>query len=696
VYKNDIAQQDTGGYIGNAASSSANNFSDQTDAPGSNPQDLATASFVNAANGDFHLSVVSTSARRNGANLSNDPNYPFNYDIDGQTRPTSAAWDIGADQWLAASATPPLITAFTMPATSTSATVSVTSFTATSTVNPVAAYLITETPSTPSYASQNWAATAPSTYTFNGSGTQPAYAWAMDAYGNISTAATETVTITRFFKPISSSSSLPKAFFSMSGWNSFAASSTWPSIPFGGIRLWDDSDSWAQIETTNGKYNWTGLNEWLAQAQASGTDVLYTFGRTPTWASLRPTEPCSYPSTPGCAAPPSDIAYRDNIWKTFVGALVEHSLASPTAHIKYYELWNEPNCTTGCTWTGTNAQILTMAKDAYSTIKSLDPTAVVLGPSPYGPNAVSWLQEYYAIGGAPYQDAVAFHTYDNTANKINPNAVVPIVSGIRALMNTYDIGNEPLWATEGSWGNFPLTNSQQAAFLGQQYINLWMNNVSRYYWWSWDTPGFNGPLWSSSGGITAAGTAYGLLENWLVGSVSPSSPCYQTVDATWYCSLTLANGDPAMITWNPNATMTRTISPAFTTYRTLNNSMVIPIVGNTVPIGNEPILLVQNDGVAPVITSFTMPGTAKSATVAVTSLTATDSNSPVGYFLITESSSIPSSTNAKWASSAPTSFTFGGGGTRIAYAWAMDPDGDISNSASATVTIKKKGNDHIP
>jgi hypothetical protein len=686
-YKNDIAQSDTQGYVGTGSASSTNNISDHTDAPGSNPEDLATVLFASTSTQDFHLSVLDTKARGNGANLTNDPNYPFTYDIDGQTRPSSGAWDIGAAQWEAASATPPTITAFTMPATSTSLTVPVTSFTATSTVYPIAGYLITQSSSVPSYSSPNWALTAPSAFTFNGSGIQVAYAWTMDVYGNISSAASQTVAITPFFSPVSSSSSFPSTFFGISGWNSFATSSTWPSVPFGAVRLWDDSDEWSQIETASGTYNWTDLNEWLAQAQASGTDVLYTFGRVPTWASSNPSQTCSYNITPGCAAPPSDVDSGDTIWKTFVTALVEHSLASPTAHIKYYEIWNEPNCTTDCTWTGTNAQMVTMARDAYTIIHALDPNALVVGPSPYGPSALSWLQGYYAAGGAPYQDIVAFHTYDNTASQINANAVVPIVNSIQSLMNTYGIGSDPLWTTEGSWGDFPLTNSQQAAFLGQQYLYLWMNHVSRYYWWTWDSPGFDSPLWSSSGGVTAAGTAYGLLDNWLVGSVSPSSPCYQTVDATWYCSLTLADGDPATITWNPNATTTKAVSPAFTTYLTLNNSAVNPIIANTVSVGNGPILLVQNDEVAPIISSFTMPATATSTTVAVTSFSATDSESPVVDYLITESSSTPSSTNPNWSGATPISFTFSGTGTQAAFAWAMDASGNISSAATATVTV---------
>lgn len=381
---------------------------------------------------------------------------------------------------------------------------------------------------------------------------------------------------------------LPRTFFSM-GWDHFIPSGTWPTVPFGGIRLWDSRVSWQEIETANGMYNWTNLDTWLAAAAASDTDILYAFGRTPPWASLRPKEPCGYGV--GCAAPPADVDSGDNIWKAFVTALVEHSVSSSTAHIKYYELWNEPDCTTRCTWTGTDAQLVTMARDAYSIIHSLDPQALVLGPSAHKLNLVSWLQSYYAAGGAPYQDIVSFHAY--VGRSLDP--LPSLVDGTRALMVQYGIGREPLWCTEGSWGpDKGLTSAQQLAYLAQEYILLWSKKVDRYYWYAWDGTLQWGILWNESTGINATGTAYGLLETWLIGSVSSASPCSQMSDATWQCKLSLSNGDPAEIIWNPNTSLEKVVDPAFTTYRTLDNGIVNAIAANSVAVSSEPILLVAN------------------------------------------------------------------------------------------------------
>jgi polysaccharide biosynthesis protein PslG len=407
------------------------------------------------------------------------------------------------------------------------------------------------------------------------------------AYGTMSLSRSQTGAGNSPATPLNSSAPLPRVFFSMD-WNHFITFSTWPSVPIGSIRLWDNYVSWEEIETAPGRYNWTNLDTWLGAAAASDTDVLYAFGRTPPWASLRPRETCGYGV--GCAAPPADVDSGDNVWKGFVTALVQHSLASKTSHIKYYELWNEPDCTKGCTWTGTDAQLVTMARDAYNIIHTLDPKALVLGPSPHGLNVASWLHDYYAAGGVAYQDIVSFHAYAG----LNLNLLPSIVDKIRVVMAQYGISNQPLWATEGNWAVTGLTPAQQVAYLAQQYISLWSKNVARFYWYSWDGGPQWGQLWTASSGTNTAGTAYGLLENWLIGSVRPPSPCRQSADATWYCTLTLSNGDPAEIVWNPDKTIEERIDPPFTTYRTLDNASVSSIVANTVSVGNEPILLVFN------------------------------------------------------------------------------------------------------
>jgi len=108
------------------------------------------------------------------------------------------------------------------------------------------------------------------------------------------------------------------------------------------------------------------------------------------------------------------------------------------------------------------------------------------------------------------------------------------------------------------------------------------------------------------------------------------------------------------------------------------STSVAVLVSNPVP-----------DTTKPVVTAFTMPSTAASLSVDITSLTATDAVGVTGY-LVTETSTIPSAGTAGWTATAPAKFTFSAAGSKTAYAWAKDAAGNVSASRSASVTITVK------
>ena len=93
------------------------------------------------------------------------------------------------------------------------------------------------------------------------------------------------------------------------------------------------------------------------------------------------------------------------------------------------------------------------------------------------------------------------------------------------------------------------------------------------------------------------------------------------------------------------------------------------------------------DTTAPTVTNFTIPSTATSLTVPITTFTASDNVAVTGY-LITESTTPPSSGATGWTGSAPTSYTFASAGVKTLYAWAKDAAGNVSAVfASQTVVI---------
>jgi hypothetical protein len=383
--------------------------------------------------------------------------------------------------------------------------------------------------------------------------------------------------------PPPASSPLPTAFFSQS--LAELTASHFPSVPFGGLRLWDTKTTWALIELSRGTYDWQVLDMWTEWASSNQKDSMYTFGRVPHWAG------------PGQALAPSDIDSGDAQWKEFVTALVQHSLASPEHHISYYEMWNEPDLKSN--WAGTPAQLVTMVSDAYAIIHALDPTAKVVGPSPSTANqfGVHFLPDYYAAGGAPAQDIVGLHAYLYTGSDFftSPANITVAISQLKSLMAKYSIGNKPIWLTEGNWnasGTQTLTDDQEAAYLAQEYMLIWSTDaVSRYYWYAWDNLKV-GQLWDETNGIHPAGTTYGLLATWLIGSTHTANPCNVATDQTWTCSLILSSGYPAQIIWNPNISKTIAVDPAFATYQTLTTSGVQSIVNHQATIGALPVLFI--------------------------------------------------------------------------------------------------------
>ncbi len=100
--KNCLAVDNTTDFSGTPHADSTNNGSEDDTALGSNPQSEGTFGFVDASGDDYHGDGTGD-AIGNGADLSGDSDFAFDGDfdtaIDGGIR---SAWDIGADEFIAA------------------------------------------------------------------------------------------------------------------------------------------------------------------------------------------------------------------------------------------------------------------------------------------------------------------------------------------------------------------------------------------------------------------------------------------------------------------------------------------------------------------------------------------------------------------------------------------------------------------
>ena len=377
--------------------------------------------------------------------------------------------------------------------------------------------------------------------------------------------------------PAPTNSAIPPSFFCMTVQKA-TTTTPWPDVPFAGIRTWDSFKvAWSFLNPAPGVYKWDRLDAVLDLAQRHKVDVLYTFGRTPQWASSSPNQRCGY--DPGACMPPS----RMENWDNFVRAIATHA----RGRIKYWEIWNEPNQSEY--WSGDVRSLVTMAGHAYAIIKSIDPAAQILTPSAVGGvrDTPAWMDSYFAAGGGPFTDIVAFHGYGKTPAV--PEYVVGLLDAVETVLTKFGQSDKPLWDTEASWG--PVTHlpdlEDQIGFVARHYILQWSKGVQRYYWYAWDDDKY-GTMWDASGGERKPAIAYREVYHWLVGATL-EGPCEMASDSTWSCTLSRPGGYEAMVVWSPGGLKTLTPLGRFVQYRTLEGEVLA--VRGSVVVGKQPVLL---------------------------------------------------------------------------------------------------------
>ena len=356
-----------------------------------------------------------------------------------------------------------------------------------------------------------------------------------------------------------------------------------PSMQFGTTRSWDASNlDWSDANPSAGSYNFTYIDTFIAFNQARGSDIIYTFGRTPLWASSQPTAPGAY--GPGECAPPADMS----AWDDYVTAIATHA----AGRIKYWEIWNEPQDVNY--YCGDMPTMVMMAQDASRIIKGIDPTALILSPGVTGGPGPAWLSTFLSAGATASVDVIAFHGYWSATAE----DVVNVISSYQTIMVANGVATWPIWDTESSWAGFgnlgTPTSSQQVGFIAKYYLLHWSQGVSRFVWYAYDGGPTWGGLWTAAGGESPAAMAYAQAYRWMVGA-SLATPCSKDVTTgIWTCTLSRAGGYTAEAVWIPDPTdevaLAFPVPAQYTVYRNLAGN-VYTISNHSVLIGDQPILL---------------------------------------------------------------------------------------------------------
>jgi WD40 repeat protein len=249
----------------------------------------------------------------------------------------------------------------------------------------------------------------------------------------------------------------------------------------GGTSLRDDV-TWAYVEPTRGKFDWSMPDEIVAEAAAHHLHALLIVDTSPLWASggsrsnkdwfwLPPRSPAAY----GAFAAAVAARYGPG------GAFWKENPKLPRYLPAGIELWNEENLSPSWGGLPPNPKLYAaMVKAAYPLIKRADPSMTVVtgglapaggydnvtcgaslgsGHDAYGWNGVNYLQALYTDGIKGHFDAVGWHPYSwyrgataadmlayDPCSAWSQMASTPV--SVRSLMTAHGDAAKRVWVTE--------------------------------------------------------------------------------------------------------------------------------------------------------------------------------------------------------------------------------------------------------
>ena len=261
------------------------------------------------------------------------------------------------------------------------------------------------------------------------------------------------------------------------------------------IRWWL---TWDQIQTNPNDFNWTKLDETVAEAEKYGiklyvniTGGAQPFQRTP-WANGEKWDLMG----PGCTAPADMEA-----WKRFLKAMGERY----KGRISGYQIWNEPDAKNGL-YPFDPKTYVAILKASSEALRAADPKAKIgLGgfcaafpnaSTTFSKNASAWTAgSFYVLNPQPYYDIVDGHFYSMSEPGQSCDRVRLIVKEIIEYLKTVGEDKKPIWNSEvgmytgpvgqsGGFANVPyISETAQANELIKLHVQSLAAGVSRTFWY---------------------------------------------------------------------------------------------------------------------------------------------------------------------------------------------------------------------
>jgi hypothetical protein len=365
----------------------------------------------------------------------------------------------------------------------------------------------------------------------------------------------------------------------------------WPTVPIGGLRLWDNETTWSVLEPAKGQYAWGKLDAAVANAEKNGVnDILFVLAGTPSWATDDPASGGAAGVLPGAAGMPRNIAD----WDAFVTQVATRY----KGRISAYQIWNEANLSTFST--GTPAELAALTKNAYGIIKSIDPNATVVAPSMgtrLGSKGSQLSKKFMRFYGAYLRelqkvnwpvDVWAAHTYP--ASLGTPIDRGLLIKGYQNALKSFGAPSKPIWDTENNFGlagpgpqnpDQDITDNRAADWTAQTYLDALRYDISRVYWYAWGPENDLVGIQMYAG--TPAATAYATLQDWIVGTTYEGCTSTKVVE----CTFTKAGATTKVVWTERGAKKYRT--KGFTEVCSLNGTCT-PISGGSIRV-SSPVLL---------------------------------------------------------------------------------------------------------
>jgi ribulose-5-phosphate 4-epimerase/fuculose-1-phosphate aldolase len=549
----------------------------------------------------------------------------------------------------------PAVSAFTIPATSNSLTVSVTTFTATDNVG-VTGFLITESSTTPLPGAVGWTTVKPASYIAAASGSHTLYPWAKDAAGNVSAvfASPGTVAIESTV-PIVSAFTIPATSASLTvPVTTFTATD---NVGVTGYLITESSTPPLSAAT-----GWTTVKPASYIAAAAGSHTLYPWAKdaagnvsavfaTPGTVVIDTTKPAvsafAIPATSASlTVPVTTFTATDNVGVT--GYLITESSTAPLPG--------------AAGWTSS-------APAAY--------TAAAVGSHklyPWAKDAAGNVSAVFATPATVVIDtakpAVSAFTIPATSNSLTVS--------VTTFTATDNIGVTGYLITESSTPPLP-GDAGWTTVKPASYIAAAVGSHTLYPW-AKDAAGNVSALFATPRTVVIDTTVPAVS-----GFTMPATLASLTVPVTTFTATDNIGVTGYLINESstpplPGATGWTTAAPASYTSAAVGSHTLYPwakdAAGNVSALFATPQTVVI-DTTKPAVSGFTMPATSASLTVPVTTFTATDNIGVTGY-LITESSTLPLSGAAGWTTAASAAYTAAAAGSHKLYPWAKDAAGNVS------------------